>query len=289
MQNRRKFLFQTSMATASLAILKHLQSVALAPAKGFNAANKISIIDTRYIHYNGDTSHINFMALNTLKKTLQNNECHLLLLGTGNLLQAKGLSREEHLKKFNALHKVGLDANLPGQLDVEKRDEYYNSLTNDCDRPLFSSDNKKAIDLMPFQIIKKGKIKVGIIGNNNFKKQNSDSRDLIDLATWVNRTAAYLKENGNCNLILLMRNGPGQEEKINGQLDITLAGMTKNVNMIASSCKASKNCDSYIAQNLDAQEVFISFATNDSSLGSRFEITFNDKLEKINTSVYAVA
>jgi 2',3'-cyclic-nucleotide 2'-phosphodiesterase (5'-nucleotidase family) len=286
MNNRRKFLVHTTLASVAVAFLNPLKSIAIVPSCASSTLKTISILNIAGIGKKPD------IALEDLKEALEKEDVHSLLLATGNVIDATTGSPEQHLEKISGLQKLGLEVILPGSTELAKGGAYYDGLMSQCNlRSLCSHSNERALShLLPYHIVRKGQIKVGVIGNYALDKNlKATHSSLKELSLTANETAAHLKEQHECNLIIFMQNDSAGEDKMDSRMYKNLATLTRNIDVIVSTVEVEKHGVVYVAKNIDEHDVIVNFAPVDyRTPRKRIEITYNNSFQKTNVSVSPV-
>ena len=285
MHNRRNFIVQTSLATAAIALLKPLKSIASAPMNAVFTSEKISILNIGCLPAKTIFESLDFNLIDKLQATLQQDKCYSLLLGAADLAETDAAGKESHLKQLRDLKKAGLETISHVTGDHQKK-LYQNSLAAECKIHSFSQENgtNTAIGQLPHHIVYKGAIKVGIIHN-----EATVRRTMKQTLLQVNKTAEHLKTNENCNLIVLVQANSASNNQKSTKDDIEFAGLTRYVDVMVSDLKTTRNYTTSIAQNKDLHEVIISFAADDDKMAERVELTFNQKMKKTGFSLHRVA
>jgi 5'-nucleotidase len=205
------------------------------------------------------------------------------LLHNGNIASANSSSIEaNHNQYFTLMQSIGYDAVTLGNKDMNKNGLFSSELKSQSSFTLI--DTVESSDLisnriLPFQIVKKSSLKIGIIANP--ATQNIFPKSLTTKAGALSKTAAYLKDNHQCNLVICL--STGNEAGSNSKAiknDIEMAALTTNIDVIISGNNAVERPLNQVCRNAKKEEVFIHTSSHDGSAVGRIDIVFNDELKK---------
>ncbi|GEO10039.1 hypothetical protein [Segetibacter aerophilus] len=282
MHNRRKFLLQSTLAAGSFVFSNPSKARSLSFSDSSSVvAEKLSILN---LHNLQNLSHKVSNLHPRLQQFFKNKNYTTLLLSTGNIVQTSNASKETHIEKLRLLKNAGCEAVVPQSQDLKNGLSYYEELTNECELTSLSK-NFENNNLLPYHIVYKGNIKVGIIGNDVTQNGSIES-DVNEMAARLNKTSLFLK-NEACHLVVSMNpynNGNGcskKEEK-------ALAALTKNIDVIVSSNGTLKQPTTFIVKNTERHDVVLNYQGTESSYLKNINISFNSRMEKTAFSLSKV-
>ncbi|MCW3107836.1 MAG: 5-nucleotidase [Segetibacter sp.] len=253
MTNRRKFLVHTTLAAGAM-VTKPLKSLALNSVPASSSINKLSIIDLSTV---SDFHHTLHKVSNI---TLASKSASLIFATTG--IPSNNTGGKEQLYQ---LKQAGCDVLLDKTIDGEKENHEYLSRTS---------------AILPFTILNKGDIKIGVI---------SEGVSLKDPVTSINETAAYLKKFHSCNLIVVVH--PEQDINANAAnkyFDREFVAFTKDVDVIISRNNPVDRLRTYVVRNSERNEVIIINQGKETSITKAIDISFNNKKEKVRMAISPV-
>src|SRR5205085_350601 len=144
MNSRRKFIFNSALTAGSFILPGPLKSFAFESASRKSHYGKISIFDITSLSNNAAALPLNGenrYALNKMIRSLKQQNCHSLLLGSGNIIDTGSKEREEHIRHLCELKSMNVDAIVPGHSDLAKGTTYYDDLIEECNiQPLRSPE-----------------------------------------------------------------------------------------------------------------------------------------------------
>ncbi len=219
MQNsRRKFLHNSLLATASLAL------PTIISAKGYTeTTNKITILHTNDVHSRLEPFPMDgspneglggIAARASVIKQIRNQEEQVLLLDAGDMFQGTPyfnvFKGEPEIK---AMSMLGYDAGTIGNHDFDGGIENLATQLTHANFPILNCNydfsnttmNKKTL---PFKIFEKGNIRVGVLGvgielQGLVPENLSGATIYQEPITKANETASYLRKEG-CDLVVCL-------------------------------------------------------------------------------------
>lgn len=293
MQNRRKFLTQTSLAAGAFTFLKPLQSFAGSLETGTNTCSTLTILYTtglaeqwNKVNGRGGIGSV-AEAVARIKRESQN----ILLVDTGNILSPDSKRSIGHLHFFREVKKTGFDVMTPGSNDLQHGADYFSRLI-DASRLKTVATNYHAQgilneDVFPHYVVRKGRLKVGIIGIGSNQVNEGNQLSSAQLINCVNRTAASLKEKHKCNLVICLSH---LSLRSNGKsLDnLRLAEATSGVDMIISENDQQFTYNTHVLKNKAEHDVLVTHAGQKGTMLGRIDITVNQRGEKMALSARQV-
>ena len=293
MQHRRKFIIQGSLALGAAALMKPLQGFSMGHSLTGNKDSQIiTILHTSDLHITNSITNDAFReTLKSIKKSvsvIRKDSPNTVLLHNGNFPESNPASVETHSEKIKALEVMEYDAVVLGQQDICQCDDFFNHLSNRDSLSIIDSignDNRLNLKPLKYKIIKRGKLKIGIISN---PASNSASRKSTELtATALSNLANRLKNLNQCALVLCMSTGNTHSTNTTPlKNDIELASLTTHVDLIISGNNEVKNPINYVCHNATKEEVMIHASSFAGSSVGRIEIELCSKMEKRNVKVY---
>jgi hypothetical protein len=242
MYTRRKFFIQGTLATTAFLVSKPVKALTelTSPFTQVNECSSgITLMHTSGIHnlwYSDKTVFRQTRRIITSSKK-QNS----VLLDTGSDF---GTKMDVGYECIQDIQNLGYDATL--------------------------SHNEGSINIVkPFKIIKKGRIKIGIIGT--FTQPGNLTGSSPDPVSSINTIAAQLKNNHHCNLIICLPN-LDSTDKIH---DIKLAEQTMFVDVIIRRQPEGSLHSPLIALNKNNEEVVINYTGHETILLGKIEIGFD--------------
>ncbi len=283
MQNRRKFLLQTTLAAGSFVFLKPLKAAALSPANTSLSAEKLTILHLNTLQKLSQKTSL-LPLPNKLPALFKNRNSNTLLLSTGNSMGSKSASKVQHIEKLTRLKRAGCDAIVPNCKDLENGFPYFTELTDECKLTSLAGDNHQTTDgnILPYHVTMKGNIKVGIIGNGLLNQGKFINNEVEEIAFRLNKTAEFLKTNHDCNLIVSMNPYNSHSNTCHKTEEKELAALTKNIDVIVSSNSTQKHAVTYIVKNALRHEIVLNYEGTDSPYLKGIDISLNSKMEKTN-------
>lgn len=243
---KRQEFIRSSFAVAGGLILS-TELLAKAPSEKLL---KLTVLHTNDTHSNIDpfpSNHAKYPGLGGVAKRyelvekVREEEEHVLLLDAGDIFQGTPyFNKYNGLLEMKLMTQLGYDAATMGNHDFDiglegfLRARQYAEFPFVCSNYDFS-DTILQSETKPYQIIQKGKIKVGIFGLGvelkglvpDTKYGNTRYLDPVEVA---NKQAALLKKEG-CDLVICLSHlgYEYQSEKIS---DVQLAAKTQNIHLI---------------------------------------------------------
>lgn len=276
MSTRRKFLGNGSLAAASLFFMKPLKSVAQLPGYLLATSKTVSIFDLGNLSdWIANSPSLDEIA--SLKHVVQNyrklNSNSLFIL-TGNNLDVKAGTRQDHLHLLKTLRSFGCDALIPGPTDLALGLDYYDQLIEEAGLQSLWMNNEN--DSLPVSILQKGYIKVGMIGVNGSS---------MSTASQINESATQLRKSG-CKMVVAFFTAESPDKYNKKELD--LASQLHGVDLLLSRNSPFNNHKLVIAKNDKKEEVLISFSGHYNGNLKKIDLTFNDRIETLNLSLSKV-
>lgn len=273
MQNRRKFIRQSAMAAGALLVGRN----AIAAESVMHAReHKLTILHTNDTHSRMDPFPMDgsrnegqggVAPRATLIEQLRNAADHVLLLDAGDIFQGtpyfniyKG---EPEIKAMTAM---GYDACTIGNHDFDagienlalqmKQHARFSTVISNYD---FSGTPMESV-AVPYRIINKGKIKIGILGVgielDGLVPQNLyGATRYLDPVQKANEVAAVLKAKG-CDMIICLSH-LGYKYESNKISDLTFAKETENIDLIIGGHTHTFLDKPNVLQNKSGKEVIV--------------------------------
>lgn len=289
MQNRRKFIRQSSLFVSAYAFLKPLEGFtkALKPTN-FDIRNQtLSILHTSDLHLtNGNNSNEVYSNLEIIQQRVESFRKSLpnfILLHNGNLgTVSSSLNKNVPNQYITTLENIRYDAMTTGNIDM-LHNSFFLKLTNY--QPYFNFINSincidiNKLKILPFHVINRGLLKIGIIANSVSANNNHESIEIK--ANILSKNALYLKEKQQCNLVICMSTGNMFNKKrkpINN--DKEMASLTSHIDIIISGNNNVERPLNQVCKNAKKEEVFIHTSSFDGAAVGRIDITFDDAFFK---------
>ncbi len=223
-----------------------------------------------------------------IDKVRKENE-QVLLLDSGDIFQGTPYFNfyhgEPEMKLMSALK---YDAATIGNHDFDGGIDGLKKVLPLANFPLLSanydfSDTILYNDITAYKTFQKGKIKVGVFGlgvelKGLVAKELYKKTRYLDPVTMANKTAAFLKLEEKCHLVICLSHlGYNYEDKI---CDVKLAQSTKYIDLILGGHSHTFMKEPDIRQNLEGQEVVINQAGWGGILLGRIDILFERNLKR---------
>lgn len=305
MNNRRIFLMQGAFASAAMLMPKPFMSFG---RKGsffsFGPRNdhSVTLLHTNDLHNHlKPVTHDMYSNMGGFEETvgiiskIKNEKNNVILVDAGDIFCGNMHHRKEYGTILQMMHSVGYDAALLGNRDYEAGTDFLQDQWPENDIPLVTSnysfkDNWLRSLQHPYKIVHKGAIKIGIVGAGiNMKglvpAHVNDQVQYTDPVKKLVAIATMLKKEKKCQLVICLSH-LGYKNK-NAIDDITLAGQSKNIDVIVGGHSHTFMRTPQIVLNQEQQEVIINHAGYGGILlgnmkisfdgnGNRNQVTFNN-------------
>ena len=150
---------------------------------------------------------------------------------------------------------------------------------------MIGNDNRLNLKPLKYKIIKRGKLKIGIISNP--AANNSAITSTKITANALGKIADRLKNVHQCTLVVCLSTG---NTNLNNntplKYDIDLASLTSNIDVIISGNNEVTNPINYVCHNAAKEEVMIHASSFAGSSVGRIDIELCSKMQKRNVKVY---
>jgi 5'-nucleotidase len=274
MNSRKDFIVKSGLATVALLATKPFGSLAFA-ALTTSDNSSVLLLHTSNSYTTNFDKAVNTMS--ALKKEFGNT----VLLDAVNVTSSTN-NKYARNKNLALMQSAGYDAMLPGNIDLEEKDNTAVSMVA-SNYAINNSGFSKKVE--PYKIIYKGDIKIGIIGAgtdmSNVSNTAASTVTYKDPIEEINMLATYLKKEKNCNLVVCLSH-LGYKNK-NAMDDITLAQNSVHVDVIISS-NNDKVQHTLVQRNKNNEEVIID-PTGDMTTLGKIAIGFDKKGKKNHISI----
>lgn len=288
MQNRRKFLVQGSLAVGAAALLKPFQgfSTMLSHA-GINGNDTLTILHTSDLHLadfsTNNAVEKNLYVIKEAINAIRKNSPNTILLHNGNIFEASSNNTAKNKETFNKFTSIGYDAVAFGTNDLHHNTELFNNNSIS----FINSINENSVtnlNILPYKIVKRGSLKVGIIANpantSFFKKSVESTAEILS------NTAENLKTNKGCNIVICLSTGNLTNNETAIKFDKNLAMLTTNVDVIISGNNEIERPINLVCKNAKKEEVLIHSSSFKGSSVGRIDINFCTDMQKRDIKVY---
>ncbi len=268
MNSRRKFVKQTALTATAFLVAKPFSALAgTGSIFGGTAGNhnSISILHTADLF--GELSPVSdtslydglggFRNVASMVGQLRNRSSNIILADAGNLVSSRGVDQQEEL--LNLTNHMKYDAVFM----PDAKTETVNSLTGKL--PLVNSAEDNGAQL-PYRIIQKGKIRVGIIS------VTARSFFIAD------KLAKKLKQEEKCNIVVCL-SSLGYNKK-NRLSDITLAEKSTSIDVVLGSGSQAFMTTPHVTFNKLKSEVIINHVGFGGIVLGKLDIHFNEEGQK---------
>lgn len=280
MHNRRKFITQTSLALGALGFLKPLKSIADSPS---SSSNSLTILYTNGLSGQWQTTTYGAGGIKAVKAAvdgLRRKQQNILLVDSGNLLAKNSEKNIDHLHFFTAVKETGYDAITPGTSDLQHGYDYFSKLIEKTriNAVATNFNQSKGEALLSYRVVRKGAVKVGIIGIGSCK--NLTFSAFQQMVATINAQAQKLKQQQRCQLVVCLSHL--QLEKEQSSLNnLHLAKASSSIDVIISAHDDRMTCSTFVVKNQEGYDVMISHAGSKGTLIGQLDISFNEEGEKI--------
>ncbi len=258
---RRIFINQLSFAAAFTALSKPIGSMA-SISKHINTLyslrNEVAIYHTNDLHGKTDPVFHGAGGLRHIQTLLKKEETNGLLLDAGGFLDlSKSISAQKNV--IHTMNEMGYHAAAIGNDELAHGQDHLASLIPSMQFPLvncnYRFDGELRNLVKPYIIIQSGKFKAGITGIGH-KVDGVRYEDPIQSA---NNTAAHLKENEKCDLVICLSH-LGYKQPGDQPDDQKLVVSSAHIDMIVSGHNRFLLTGPVIYRNRLKREVIISHA-----------------------------
>jgi len=277
---RRRFIGQLSLLAGAAALSKPFASVAAVKQIRINPAtdNTVTIYHTNDLHGILNAAYKNMGGLNHIKNTLISQNAKGLLIDGGSFLN-KDQNYAAHKNMIEAMNSVGYHAAAIGTHELSKGEDYLARLAPLMQFPLINCNYQLGYTLnkyvKPYVIVKTGKLKVGITGVG----QPNDSVIYNDAIKCANKTAAMLKNDENCDLVICISH-LGNNKAGNIPDNQKLAQQSANIDLIIGGDNRKITHGPSLLNNSLKHEIFLCQAGFDGLMMGKMEFAFDEDKQK---------
>ena len=282
MGNRRRFLIQSSLTAGAVAFCKPLQSIAGITNNNIlgNIFNTVPVFHTGNLY--GSLSPFaagkkaGLGGLRNISLALKEKSASHILLDAGNFLKEIS-SLQDDRNMIACMNKTGYHAVNIGNSEVLKGQDHLVSLVQDVNFKLINcnyqfSDPVLKNKVSPYHVIKYGQFKIGITGVGR-KIKNVNGITFYHPYKKANETAAYLKQQLNCDLVVCLSDLNFKEK--NKQPDnYKLAEASENIDIIVGRLTDTIHTQ-FILRNKIKHEVIVSNSGSEGLTLANVSFTFN--------------
>ena len=298
MSNRRTFLKQSVIGGGAL-------SLGLFPSELFASGElvKLTIMHTNDMHCHIDpfpADHAEFpgkgglIRIATLVNQVRKENPNLLLLDAGDMFQ--GTPYFNYFKGdliLKVMSKMGYDAGTVGNHEFDNGLGDILSAFKYANFPIVSSnydfsDTILADHIVPYHILKKGKIKIGIYGlgielDGLVGKLNYGNTKYLDPVKMAQKMELLLKKEHSCDLVICLSH-LGYSFEQNKISDTTLAPQTRYTDLIVGGHTHSFLEKPSVLKNADGKPILVNQAGWAALAMGKIEFIF-DRAGKLNEPV----
>jgi 5'-nucleotidase len=210
-------------------------------------------------------------------REIKNNTASSVLIHAGDIVDTRSQKKADCLHFYKALGKAGYDVVIPGKSDLAKSKNYFKEMAQQSGLPSFSCElqNPDAA-FLPYYVINKGFIKVGII-NAASGVNNSDRFK----AAIISKTAARLRTSEKCRVVICIVPAIYASYQ-------TLCKYVSGIDVMISQAENHSIHNTEILRDKTGRETIISYAGARGAMISRIELTFDDQYERAGFASKAV-
>ncbi len=212
---------------------------------------------------------------------------NVLLLDAGDMMQGTPYFNFFNGKlEIEVMDELAYDAGTIGNHDFDAGIELLGENMRNASFPLLNcnyilKDTPLHDIVLPYKIIKKGKLKIGITGvgvelEGLVPRSLYGNAEYADPIKSVNRYAATLKKDHDCDLVILLSH-LGLEYKTNKISDMKLAALTENIDIILGGHTHSFMSEPRTVKNKNAQNVLINQVGWAGLILGRIDVAFNSR------------
>ena len=292
MKSRRYFLKQGALATTAMLVAKPFMTFGgegsfLSFGKGNN--NTITLLHTNDLHNHLEPlAHDIYSNMGGFEKTaeiismIKNENNNVVLVDAGDIFCGNTDHQKEHETTLRMMRSAGYDAALLGNRDYEAGTDYLQEQWKKNNIPLVTSNYSYKDSWLknlqqPYKIVRKGNIKIGIVGAGIDIKEMTPVNDYVQYKDPVKELtvlATMLKEIKKCQLVICLSHlGYKNKKTID---DITLAAQSKNIDIIIGGHSHTFMQAPRIVLNQEQQEVVINHAGFGGMVLGNMTISFDD-------------
>jgi len=289
MPGRRTFLRQTTLTAVSFVFVKPFKGFSHTATNSLEPFVKLSI--TNFNNYEAFANQLTGSAISSFVNNsgvASSTKSHGLLLATLKSFNRKNTSKTEHIQELNRLKGYGCDAIIPVEEELANHSKYYKELVHQHDLPCvvcaeLCDDN----NLLPYKIILKGNIKIGLLANNSSAGQNLTTKEIAEK---LDKTATILKTKHGCHLTVSVNNQQSDySNEYWGRKEREVAALTKEIDVIVGSKQTARYAVTYVVRNALHGEVLITYQGKEDKSLTALDISFNKGMEKTNVTIRKIA
>jgi 5'-nucleotidase len=273
MHNRRQFIRNSALASAAL-----LANPLLSRATGYADPVKLTILHTNDVHSRIDPFPMDgsrnqglggVVARAGLINTIRQEAEHVLLLDAGDIFQGTPyFNVYKGEPEIKAMTSMGYDACTIGNHDFDGGLENLSTqLTQHARFPMLVcnydfSGTPMENKTMPYQVFKKGRLKIGVLGigiemrglvpDNLF-----GNTKYLDPVAKANETAALLKKEKDCDMVICLSHLGYQYKTSNKISDELFAKQSENIDLIIGGHTHTFLNDPVVVKNKVNDDVII--------------------------------
>ena len=248
MQNRRKFLKQSLMATGALLVSDSLFANFYEDSE---TLSRLSILHTNDVHSRLEPFPMDggkYQGLGGVEaraaiiQSVRNTEQHVLLLDSGDIFQGTpffNLFKGE--PEIKAMSAMGYEASTMGNHDFDAGLENFANQLQHANFPIIIcnydfTNTPMEFKYLPYKIFKKGNIKIGVTGVGiELAGLVSDNlygnTKYLDPIEHANKVANHLKNEKKCDMVICLSH-LGYQYKDNKVSDVVFAKESENIDLI---------------------------------------------------------
>jgi 5'-nucleotidase len=287
MSNRREFLIKSTMAFGAVSILRPFQSFAgMGLPKMYS--NKLVLLHTANLkgQWKSLAGREKLFGLGGLEnltgkiREIRKEGAPVLLVDAGNML-GKSTRPEEQQAFYHACSRMGYDAVIPGQTDLQSGAPGYDAMARDAGLRLIGGKDQFLNTYLPYRLVNKANHQVAIIDAGKETLRRLDKTSQKSITGMINKTSLKIKEQNDCivTICLLQENKKATEE---------IALNSAGVDIILTSEEVSSIFNTSILRNNQDQEVVVSFTGSRGAMINRIDLTFNEANQKQQVMARAV-
>jgi len=267
LSERRTFLRNTSLLAGATLLAKPFDSFASVSKK----INTVAAGKTIRLYYTGglngriEANHQHQGGLKAIAKLIGQQELSGLILDSGNFLSADS-SKDADGKVIAAMNAIGYHAATLGPNELKGGQATLLSLIQQCEFPIVNcnytfSEVMLNDKLRTYQIIRSGKLRVGITGVGPMTSVGGITYN--DAITCARRVSKYLKETELCDLVICLSQLGASDDQLN---DRKLASSSSHIDFIVGGSEQKLNTGALILKNAKKHDVVFCYAGTEGAL-----------------------
>jgi 5'-nucleotidase len=282
--NRRSFLRSNAFLAAGLLLSDAADAIA-STSKKINTLQAteegVTIFHTNDLNGRIAADSSRFGGLEAYQKTFRQQEVHGLLLDGGSFINPQG-TLEQHCELIRVMNETGFHATTIGASELSKGEDYLSSLIRkmnfavvNCNYRFPHSDLTNQVE--SYVILKYGRHRIGVTGVG--PALDLETVTVLDPVMALERTAAILKVEKNCDLVICLAQLGFQGDAINNK---ALAEQSEHVDFIVGGHNGIPSCRPHgtsVVKNKKGYDVFVTHTAAEAQVLNHTTIASNKTVQ----------